>query len=178
MRRPHSIYEQCPFTSLLGGDMQSDEKTVSHSQTTMTQVVFSTHTNLFGSLFGGVILHWVDTISGITALRHAGGKVATVSIDRVDFIHPVHAGWIVTLKSSVNYVSKTSMEIGVTMDAEDPITGKKIHALTVFTTYVGLDGNDRPVQLPRLITENEEQERRFRAGAKRREQRLRSKLKK
>src|SRR5689334_13853743 len=86
----------------------------------MTQIVMPTHTNgAAGVMFGGVMMQWIDVCAGVAAMRHAGGSVVTASIDRLDFLGPVHVGDVVVLQSQVNFTHKTSMEVGVRVETED-----------------------------------------------------------
>jgi acyl-CoA hydrolase len=95
-------------------------KTVSQSTTTMTEMVLPTHTNALDSVFGGVIMSWIDICAAISAQRHAQMTVVTANIDDLHFVAPVYTGWIVNLKAAVNFTARTSMEIGVRVDAEKP----------------------------------------------------------
>src|ERR1700761_2745032 len=93
---------------------------VSHSIVTMTELVLPQHTNALSSVFGGVIMSWIDIAGAISSQRHCKRQVVTASIDDLHFVQPVYKGWIVNLKASVNFVAKSSMEIGVRVDAENP----------------------------------------------------------
>ena len=94
-----------------------ESRFVSDSVVTMTELVHPTHTNALNSVFGGVIMSWMDICAAIAAQRHSRRPVVTASIDALSFVAPVYIGWIVNLKASINYVSKTSMEVGVRADA-------------------------------------------------------------
>jgi len=128
--------------------------------------------NPMGSVHGGIVLKLVDSAAGVAALRHARRTVVTASIDRMDFYHPVYVGNLLVLKASVNYTGKTSMEVGVRIEAEDLKTGKVTHTGSSYVTYVGVDERGRPVQVPQVIPESSEEKRRWREGKERREQRL------
>src|ERR1700687_1225285 len=93
----------------------------SQSQVIMTEMVLPQHTNALDSVFGGVIMSWIDIAAAIASMRHCQMQVVTASIDDLHFVQPVYKGWIVNLKAAVNYVSNTSMEVGVRVDAENPI---------------------------------------------------------
>lgn len=138
----------------------------------MTNFMMPQDANLRGNVFGGTIMKLIDEIAGITAVRHTRGNVVTASIDRMDFIAPVYIGDILRLKSSINYVGKTSMEIGVRIEAEDPRTGQIRHTGTCFLTYVALDEHGRPREVPRLKLETEEDQRRWEEAAIRRKLRM------
>ena len=93
------------------------------SRCVMTQIVMPTHTNgAAGVMFGGVMMQWIDVCAGVAAMRHAGGRVVTASIDRIDFMHPVHLGDVVVLQAQVNYTGRTSMEVGCRVETEDMST--------------------------------------------------------
>lgn len=150
----------------------SESKTVSRSQVVMTQLVLPSHTNALDTIFGGTIMSWIDICAAIAAQRHSGREVVTASIDRLDFIAPVRKGWVVNLKASVNFVSTSSMEIGVRVDAENPKTGEVFHTASSYLTFVALGSDGRAAKVPGLILETDIQKRRFEAAKKRREQRL------
>ncbi len=149
-------------------------KPVSASQVIMTQLVLPTHTNAFGSIFGGTIMSWIDVAAAIAAQRHSGKDVVTASIDTLNFIAPVYKGWVVNLKASVNFTSRTSMEVGVRVDAENPKTGEVFHTASAYTTFVALGANGRPTEVPPLQLETDDEKRRFHAAKNRREQRLKN----
>lgn len=149
-----------------------DPKPVRQSQVIMTQLVLPSHINSLDSIFGGVIMSWIDIAAAISAQRHSQREVVTASIDSLSFIAPVYKGWVVNLKASVNFVSKTSMEIGVRVDAENPKTGDQFHTASAYLTFVALGSNGKPTPVPGLIIENPEEQRRWNAGQKRRSNRL------
>lgn len=145
---------------------------VSHSITTMTELVLPQHTNALGSIFGGVIMSWIDICAAICGSRHAGSQVVTASIDALNFVAPIYKGWIVNLRASVNYVSRTSMEIGVRVDAENVIEQKMIHTASAYLTFVALDPSGVPIVIRPLLVETVDQKRRFDAAKARRAARL------
>ena len=145
---------------------------VSESKTVMTEMVLPQHTNALGSVFGGVIMSWIDICGAITAQRHARLPVVTASIDYLQFVKPVMIGWTVNLKASVNYVGKTSMEVGVRIDAENPRTGETFHTASAYLSFVALDEKRNPLQVDALILETEDERRRNGDAKKRREARL------
>lgn len=147
-------------------------KPVSASQVIMTQLVLPTHINALGSIFGGTVMSWIDIAAAIAAQRHSNKEVVTASIDSLSFIAPVYKGWVVNLKASVNYTSRTSMEVGVRVDAENPKTGEVFHTASAYTTFVALGSNGKPAEVPGLICESAEEKRRFEEGKRRREERL------
>jgi acyl-CoA hydrolase len=153
----------------------SDGRAVSVSKVTMTEMVLPSHTNSIGTIFGGVVMSWIDIAAAIAAQRHSQKQVVTASIDALHFVAPVKKGWIVNLKASVNYAAKSSMEIGVRVDAENPITGEKFHTASAYLTFVALDSNSKPTSVPKLIPETEDEKRRFQRAQQRRERRLQEK---
>lgn len=152
-------------------------KPVSASKVTMTQLVLPSHTNALGSVFGGTIMSWMDIAAAICAQRHSNKEVVTASIDRLDFVAPVYKGWVVNLKASVNFASRTSMEIGVRIDAENPRTGETFHTASAYMTFVALGSNGKPIEIPELTLESDEDHRRNQSAKVRREYRLASKKK-
>lgn len=149
-----------------------EARSVSYSKTTMTELVLPTHTNSLESVFGGQIVSWIDICAAITAQRHCSNPVVTASIDAMNFVAPVYTGWIVNLAASVNYVGKTSLEIGVRVDAENPTLGKTFHTASAYLTFVCLDANHKPRAVPDLILETDEERRRNSAAKERRKRRL------
>jgi len=152
--------------------LQLENKTVSRSQVVMTQLVLPSHTNSLDTIFGGTIMSWIDIAAAIAAQRHSGCEVVTASIDKLDFIAPVKKGWVVNLKASLNFTSKSSMEIGVRVDAENPKTQESFHTASAYLTFVALGSDGKPTTVPGLILETEDQKRRFENARKRRELRL------
>jgi acyl-CoA hydrolase len=145
---------------------------VSQSHVVMTELVLPQHTNALDSIFGGVIVSWIDIAAAISAQRHSGMPVVTASIDALNFVAPVYKGWIVNLRASVNFTSRTSMEIGVRVDAENPIQKKVFHTASAYLTFVALGKDGKPAQVPPVLAETEAQIRRFKAAEVRRQHRL------
>src|SRR6185369_9436198 len=106
------------------------------------------------------------------ALRHARTPVVTAAVDSMQFIHPVRIGQLIVLRSSVNRVFRTSMEVGVQVETEDLLTGNKRHTCSAYLTFVALDENRRATEIPPVIPETEEEQRRYREAGERREYRL------
>ena len=130
------------------------------------------HANNLGHVFGGVVLAMVDKTAAVAAIRHTRMSCVTVSVDRVDFREPIHVGDLVIVKSSVNFVGRTSMEVGVRVEAEDMISGTRRHTNSCYLTFVAVDRNGRPVEIPPVVPETEIEKRRFAAAKLRRERRL------
>lgn len=152
--------------------MMNTAKPVSASEVIMTQMVLPTHTNALGSIFGGTIMSWMDIAAAISAQRHCNQSVVTASIDDLSFYAPVKIGWVVNLKSKVNYVAKTSMEVGVKVTAENPKTGEVFHTSSAYLTFVALDSNGKPMLVPELILETDDDKRRYHEGQIRRQHRI------
>ena len=152
-------------------------KTVNQSAATMAQQMNLSDANPVGNVHGGLIMKLIDTAAGVVAIRHASANIVTASIDRLDFLHPVFVGDFVTLMASINFVGRTSMEIGVRVESENLMTGEKRHTSTAYLTFVALDSTGRPMPLPPLILETEEQVRRNNDARVRRENRLAEKAK-
>jgi acyl-CoA hydrolase len=145
-------------------------KTVKESQTEMSQLMLPQHANLAGMVYGGTILSIADSVAYVCASRHAGPNCVTVSVDRVDFHEPIRIGEVVNFSASVNYVGRSSMEVGIKILAEDLKTGKKRHTNSCYFTMVSVNNLGKPVEVPRLVPETEEEKRRYREGEKRREE--------
>lgn len=145
---------------------------VSDSKVIMTELVLPSHTNALDSVFGGVIMSWVDIAAAISAQRHSRRPVVTASIDGLQFVAPVYKGWVVNLRAAVNYVGRTSMEVGVRVDAENPTTGQTFHTASAYLTFVALDGSGAPMPVPQVKPESAEEKRRFDAAKIRRQHRL------
>lgn len=148
---------------------------MSDSAVVMTEMILPSHTNSLDSVFGGVIMSWIDICAAISALRHCNRPVVTASIDAVNFMAPAYKGWIVTLVSSVNYVSRTSMEVGVRVEAEHLVQNEKFQIASAYLTFVALDDNGKPMPVPKVIPQSVEEKRRYEAAKKRRELRLQTK---
>src|SRR6478736_5869905 len=103
----------------------------------MTQIVMPMHTNgVAGVMFGGIMMQWIDVCAGVAAMRHAAGPVLTASIDRLDFLSPVHVGEVVLLQAQVNYVGRTSMEVGCRVDTEEMSSGTRRYVTKAYLTFV------------------------------------------
>lgn len=138
----------------------------------MTQVVLPGDTNPYGNVFGGRLMQWMDIAAAVAAHRHARGNVVTASIDGLHFAEPVRLGDIVVLLACVNWVGKTSMEVGVKVLCERPGRAKRTHAATAYLTFVAVNKRGRPTRVPRAILESPDDRRRSGAAERRRERRL------
>lgn len=141
----------------------------SASESVVSELMMPHQVNNLGHVFGGEVLSMVDRAAAVAAMRHAGGPVVTVSIDRVDFREPIYTGELVTCTARVNYVGRTSMEVGVRVVAENLLSGTKRHTNTCLLTFVAIDSEHRPRPVPPLDLENAEDERRSREAKRRRE---------
>lgn len=130
------------------------------------------HANNLGHVFGGVILSMLDRVAAVAAIRHARQNCVTVSVDRVDFREPIRLGDLVVMRASVNYVGRTSMEVGVRVEAENLMTGERRHTNSCYVTFVAIDENHRPVRIPPVEPETEDEKRRYLAAQERRRRRL------
>jgi uncharacterized protein (TIGR00369 family) len=149
-----------------------DEKRVRDSAVATAQVMMPQDANPSGNVHGGVIVKLIDTAAGVVARRHTRHNAVTASIDRLDFHHPVYVGDLLTLRASINLVGTTSIEIGVRAEAEDLLTGKIRHTASAYLTFVALDSDGTPIEVPGLILETKEEIRRNREACDRRELRL------
>jgi acyl-CoA hydrolase len=147
-------------------------KPVSASASEMTEFVLPNDANVLGKMLGGRVMHLIDVAGALAAGRHSNSYIVTASVDYLDFRCPIDVGEFVLLKSSVNRVFHTSMEVGVKVFAENILTGERKHTSSAYLTYVALDENRKPHLAPPLILETEEDERRFREAGERRELRL------
>ena len=147
-------------------------KTVKESSVTIAQPMTPQDVNLAGNVHGGVIMKLIDETGGSVAIRHARGNAVTASIDRLDFHHPVYVGDIVILRASLNLVGRSSMEVGVRVESENLITGEVRHTASAYLTYVALDKDRKPMVVPPLILETDDEVRRNREAQVRREARL------
>jgi acyl-CoA hydrolase len=148
-------------------------KPVSASASEMAEVVLPAQTNPLGKLLGGHVMHMVDIVAAMAASRHANSYMVTASVDYIDFRNPVSLGEIVMLKSQVNRVFHTSVEVGVEVFSENLLTGERKQTTTAYVTFVAIDELTRkPRPVPPLIVRTPEEKRRWREAAKRREMRL------
>ncbi len=119
------------------------------------------HANPQGTAFGGVIVAWIDMLAAMAAQRHCGKEVVTAGIDSLVFREPIRIGDHVVLRASVNYVSRSSMEVGVQVTREDPYTGEHAIATTAYLTFVALDHNKKPTPAPPVVPETDQEKRRY-----------------
>jgi uncharacterized protein (TIGR00369 family) len=145
---------------------------VRDSKSVMSELMMPNMANNHGNVFGGVILSLVDRVGAVAATRHARQPCVTVSMDRVVFLEPIHLGELVIAQASVNFVGRTSMEVGVKVEAENLLTGKRRHTNSCHVTYVAIDARGRPVPVPKVLPETEEEKPRYQRAEARRVRRL------
>jgi uncharacterized protein (TIGR00369 family) len=153
-------------------DAELPPRRVRDSEATMTELMMPNMANTLGNVFGGVILSLVDRVAAVAAIRHARQPCVTVSFDRVDFHEPIHVGELVMAHARVNFVGKTSMEVGVRVEAENLISGVRRHTNSCYVTFVAIGPHERPVPVAPLLVETDEDQRRYDAARRRREYRL------
>ncbi len=133
----------------------------------MTQIVLPENTNHHGTIFGGQLVAWMDICGAVAAQRFARGAVVTVAIDQLHFVAPARQGMIVVLRGQINQGWGSSMEAGVRVEAEDPMTGERVHCCSGFLTFVALDARGKPRQVPTLVVMEGEARRATDADARR-----------
>ena len=146
-------------------------KKVSDSIVVMHELVLPNDTNILGNVLGGRVMHLIDICAAMSAYKHARSPVVTASIDHLNFLSPSKKGDILMLKSSVNYVSKTSMEIGVRVESEGTLTGNIKHTASAHLTFVALGNTNQPKQIEKIEPKTEMEKKRYNAAKKRVERR-------
>jgi uncharacterized protein (TIGR00369 family) len=147
-------------------------KRTQDSSVTIAQVMLPQDANPAGNIHGGVIMKLIDTTAAVVASRHARSNTVTASIDRLVFHHPVYIGDLLFFRACINMTGRTSMEIGVRVEAENYITGEVRHTASAYLTFVALDKEGRPTPVPSLILETSDEKRRNREATLRKEARL------
>jgi len=142
------------------------------SRVEMAELVLPNDANVHGSILGGRVMHHVDIAAAVAAGRHSGQGVVTAAIDEIEFLHPVRVGELLILKASVNFAARTSMEVGVRVWAENIRTGKRRHTSSAYLTFVAVDREGIPVEVPPVLPETGDEKRRYAAAEKRRAVRL------
>ena len=145
---------------------------VARSRVEMTQHVLPEFTNSLGNIFGGQVAAWIDVCAAIAAQRHCRSVVVTAAIDAIQFMLPIKQGHIVILRGQVNATFKTSMECGVSVWSEDPLSGEVKKAMRAYATFVALDQHGKPTKVPPLVMLTDEDKRRGEGAAQRRASRL------
>lgn len=147
-------------------------KPVRESISEYAELALPNDANALGNVLGGKVMHLVDVAGAMAAMRHARTPVVTASVDHMNFLFPVHIGQLIILRSSVNRVFRTSMEVGVKVVVEDLMTGEQRHTSSAYLTFVALDAEGKRVEIPQVIPETEEEKRRYEEAGQRREYRL------
>lgn len=151
---------------------ENQGKRPSDSAITIARQMIPSDANPLGIVHGGEILKMVDEAGGLAAMRHARCPVVTVRLDSMTFLEPIYVGDLVIVKAMVNWVGRTSMEVGIRVEAENPVTGVRTHTNSAFAVYVALDEEGRPKPVPPLILETEEEKRRWAEAEERQRHRL------
>jgi acyl-CoA hydrolase len=151
---------------------RSKGNTVDHSRTEMLEVVLPNDANPLGNILGGKVMHLIDIAGAVAAHRHSQSDVVTVSVDYLDFVHPIRIGQVILLRSCVTRAFHTSMEVEVKVYLEDYTTGERRQTSSAFVTYVAVDAEGHPASVPPLIVRNAEERRRYREALERRRRRL------
>jgi len=147
-------------------------KTVRESQAEYVEVVLPSQANPLGNVLGGHVMHLMDITAAIAAHRHSNSYAATVAVDYLDFRHAIRVGQLIVLKSSVNRVFETSMEVGVKVFSEDILTGERRHTSSAYVTFVALDEHGQPKRVRPVVPRTADERRRYREAAVRRQLRL------
>jgi len=138
----------------------------------MVQVVRPGDANPLGIAFGGTVVAWMDLAAAVSAVRHARRPVVTASIDNLSFLSPIHVGEFVVIRASVNYTGRTSMEVGVWIQSENPLTGERKDTTHGYLTFVALDESGQPTPIPPVIPETPEEKQRYEEAKRRRQYKL------
>tara|TARA_B100001750_G_C15322188_1_gene502807 strand:+ start:243 stop:719 length:477 start_codon:yes stop_codon:yes gene_type:complete len=144
--------------------MSKKSNTVRTSQVTMHELVLPNDTNNLGNVLGGRVMHLMDICAAMSAYKHARTHVVTASVDNMNFLAPAKKGFILILKSSVNYVANSSMEVGVKIESEDPFSGEIKHTASAYLTFVSLDESGTPTEVPDINPETDVEIRRYKEG--------------
>lgn len=138
----------------------------------MTEIVLPQHTNALGTIFGGAVMSWIDIAGAIASGKHARSNVVTASIDALHFVAPIRLGHVVEIRACVNATGKTSMEVGVRVDSENPITGEKFHNVSSYLTFVAIGPDGKAKAVPKLVPVTDTEKRRNLAAQTRRASRV------
>jgi len=150
----------------------TEGKAVRESISEYSELALPNDASGLGNVLGGKVMHLVDLAGAMAAMRHARRPVVTLSVDQLLFLHPVRVGELIVLRSSVNRVFRTSMEVGVKVTTEKLMTGERRHTCSAYLTFVALDENQKPTPITPVIPETEEEQRRYRQAGERRQYRL------
>jgi acyl-CoA hydrolase len=146
-------------------------RTVTSTQSEMTEIILPNDTNTLGNLLGGRLMHFIDLTAAMAAYRHSRTHVVTAAMDHIDFIRPVHLGDLLTLRSSINRAFSTSMEVGVKVWAENTRTGSVAHVASAYLVFVAIDDHGHRQRIPEVVPETADEQRRYEGALRRRENR-------
>jgi uncharacterized protein (TIGR00369 family) len=152
--------------------MREQAKRMRDSRVTISQVMLPSDANPQGNVHGGIIMKLVDEAGAIVAVRHSRCNVVTVAVDSMTFLSPIYVGNLVTFAASLSHVGRTSMEVEVLVEAEDPMTGEKTHTNSAYVVYVALDESGQPHEVPALLAESDAERERIARGKERQAERL------
>ena len=144
-----------------------DDNPSPNGEMSLQTIAMPKDTNASGDIFGGWLLSQMDIAAAVAAGKVAGGRVATVAIDNMNFLAPAKKGFILILKSSVNYVANSSMEVGVKIESENPFSGETRHTASAYLTFVSLDESGKPTEVPDIVPETDVEIRRYKEGKNR-----------
>ena len=153
------------------GPVKPLPRTVSESQSEMTEIILPNDANTLGNLLGGRLMHFIDLVGAMAAYRHTRTHVVTAAMDHIDFIQPVHVGDLLILKSSVNRAFSKSLEVGVKVFAENAQAGEYRHVASAYLVFVAVDLSGNPVSVSELLPETPDEQRRYEGAQRRRENR-------
>ena len=163
---------QASYDGLLDSKAVSDPKPVSASASEIAHWMGIADANSAGNIHGGTLMKLADEAAGLAAVKHSRQRVVTAAMDRMTFLYPIRIGQLVTFRAMVNAAWRTSMEVGVRVEAENPRTGEVRHASTAYLTMVALDDDERPTPVPGVIATTSTEQRRMREAELRRANRL------
>lgn len=152
--------------------MMAESRNPFESKVVLSQAMSITDANLSGNVHGGVIMRLCDTAAGLSAVKHSKSRVVTVAMDEMVFIEPVYLSDVVTLRAQVNDTGRTSMEVGVRVEAENTLSGEQRHVSTAYLVFVALDKDGKPKPVPRVEPQTPDELRRMAEAKIRREHRL------
>lgn len=151
--------------------MSMEPKPVSNSRTILTQLVFPSDTNMHGTMFGGIVMEYIDKVGAIASMRHARKPAVTASSDSLDFLAPIRVGEAIEIEAFVTSTRRSSMEVYVKVYAENLLTGERKITVTSFLTFVALGEDGKPTEVPAIIPETEEEKHLFATAQERYDQR-------
>lgn len=144
----------------------------SETRTEQSWIVMPGQANSLGTVFGGQVAAWIDVAAAVSAQRFCRSAVVTVAMDDLLFRAPIRIGHVAVLQAQVNWAGRTSMEVGVRVDGEDPLTGLRVHTSTAYLTFVAVDAQGQTTPVPTLLPESEDEKRRWRQAQERRKRRM------